>query len=649
MTAVAPPEMVESLVRLKYDAGDRTVGLDQDALQSMFRRYTDYIRDLNNYNVRAVQEEIANALTNLKNECSAEIVEKGHKLEEHLTAKFESLDKDTVAVDLMKLQEKVSKLVREHNETSRLAGAASKTAETALQRAMDVGASQAEMMTGKEARPRPESRSPEGVDDGGGGGAGIDPQLLMKLMALPQQVKDLQERFGGGQTTGAAGESEGGGGGGGVSAGDMSRFASKEDLTNVSYRLKDLANEIGSTSHAASMHGNEIVVLKKEAEATKAALTASRESINKLGYRIDKTNEDLVKCGGLIGKLRSDHDALSSRAAEKSAVDTCMADVKEVKLLCSRELAKVQKGADARFEKADRTFKDVREEVALAAKGRRDIAEQMEAMKDDHSSAEENQTEQRNQLQQSVDERFGKTNAWETEAQGHVTRLQTNVTKLWESVITLGGKAESKADQEEVHNLRTALSMVSDELKGKEQAVLFGARCLSCNRTFDDVQQESGVVDVRAEKNKAKVFAEINRAMHNPNSDPGKPVKLLAVKVGRPGSVISPGTPGVFQSREALNFACGVQDVQIMPMPWGSEQHKRLGAATTGVPETPTRPTTTKSELSPLSPPKSARATRRMAGSSCGVDTFSRREADHQRSHIDFKHPISSLLGSARM
>lgn len=122
-----------------------------------------------------------------------------------------------------------------------------------------------------------------------------------------------------------------------------------------------------------------------------------------------------------------------------------------------------------------------------------------------------------------------------------------------------------KASQEEVDQLRASLTSIAEGLREKEQAVLFGARCLSCNRVFDDVQQDAGAVNLRAAKTKAQVFAEIQRAMRSPRTNPNEPIKLLAVKVGRPATVRTKEGQH-YASRDISQYSFELEDVQLLPI-----------------------------------------------------------------------------------
>merc|ERR1712070_495465 len=122
----------------------------------------------------------------------------------------------------------------------------------------------------------------------------------------------------------------------------------------------------------------------------------------------------------------------------------------------------------------------------------------------------------------------------------------------------------------ELQGLRNALALMAEDAKGREPSVLFGARCLSCNRVFDEVDKEAGNVDLQAEKQREKFYSELQRAFHSPKHDPTKPIKVLSVKVGRAEAMS--GCSGRYNTpysgRDWGSLSCGVEDVQLM-----SERH----------------------------------------------------------------------------
>eukprot|EP00439_Symbiodinium_sp_Y106_P020962 s9126_g2.t1 len=73
-------------------------------------------------------------------------------------------------------------------------------------------------------------------------------------------------------------------------------------------------------------------------------------------------------------------------------------------------------------------------------------------------------------------------------------------------------RAKEKVE-ESIHDFGDKICAFEEAIKDKEQAVHFGARCLSCNRTFDDVVKTPGTVNLPAEKRRAQavVFRGVGR------------------------------------------------------------------------------------------------------------------------------------------
>lgn len=197
------------------------------------------------------------------------------------------------------------------------------------------------------------------------------------------------------------------------------------------------------------------------------------------------------------------------------------------------------------------------------------------------------------------------------------------------------------ANKTEVFTLQKELSGALENMKDKEQSVLFGAKCLSCNRAFDEVEKRAGVVDVQGEKQKAKLFAELTRALHCPNTDPTKPIKMLAVKVGRPGQLTT-GNLGPIEGRD-VTYACGVQDMRFLH----ANRSQAFSDAST---DANSRPGTT-----PV--PGRRCSSRRMPtpenphsrpGTTGSQARQGRVPVKCQGGEVDFKHPLSELLGRDR-
>lgn len=182
----------------------------------------------------------------------------------------------------------------------------------------------------------------------------------------------------------------------------------------------------------------------------------------------------------------------------------------------------------------------------------------------------------------------------------------------------------SKAEESDLVLVRNELSTFAENIKEREQSVLFGAKCLSCNRVFDEVCQEAGAgaVDLPVERQRDALFAHVQRALHSPNIDPMTKIKMLAVKVGRPMPLVGKGGSGTFEGRDGKSFSCGTGDVHLMPPVCGSSliEDGRISAP-------PQRPAST------------PRPQKRRPGSRTDAWQASRKDGP-----LDYIHPLSQLL-----
>jgi len=208
----------------------------------------------------------------------------------------------------------------------------------------------------------------------------------------------------------------------------------------------------------------------------------------------------------------------------------------------------------------------------------------------------------------------------------------------------------TKASSDDVGILKEAVSLLARHDKEREQAVLFGARCLSCNRVYDDVEREPGAVDLQSEKQKTHLFAQVQKALNNPSSDFSKPIKLISVKVGRQQS--APGTDGVgkFNTRDGA-FGYALDDVQLLLRGWkegglDAQRPSTVEGSRMSQPE-PSRP------KGPSSGRPNSVVERSLPGMSSppgmmhtvpsGVPDIPIREGP-----MDYKKPLSNLLSGSR-
>jgi len=194
---------------------------------------------------------------------------------------------------------------------------------------------------------------------------------------------------------------------------------------------------------------------------------------------------------------------------------------------------------------------------------------------------------------------------------------QESLGDLSTSILAFGNKVEHA----DLNVLREEMCQISESVKDREQAVLFGARCLSCNRVFDDVSRDPNAVDLFGEKQRNALFSQVQRALHSPKIDPLAKIKVLAVKIGRPTTVLGQTGYGQFEGRDSSSLACGVDDVQLVPV----------------------REAASKSEMLRTEGSISPRKGRRVKGAP-QRETF---YGGAREGPMDFAHPLSQLLSNS--
>lgn len=142
--------------------------------------------------------------------------------------------------------------------------------------------------------------------------------------------------------------------------------------------------------------------------------------------------------------------------------------------------------------------------------------------------------------------------------------LSRRASEIEGRLLDVEATTDGLANKDHLTKLQDTVSALELDLKDREQAVLFGARCLSCNRVYDEVQKDAGSVSLHADKQRAQLFAEVQRALHSGKANPGL-VNLLAVRVGRKGGETIGGGFGHVETRSGARVARGVEDMELLP------------------------------------------------------------------------------------
>lgn len=104
-------------------------------------------------------------------------------------------------------------------------------------------------------------------------------------------------------------------------------------------------------------------------------------------------------------------------------------------------------------------------------------------------------------------------------------------------------------DKREVLELRDITARISQTIDNRE-GVLFGQRCLSCNRTFADDVQTANAVELDKERQRSALLHEVEQAY---NSTDGGAIKFLSINVGKSGQ--QRGTDGALYHTQDMSAA----------------------------------------------------------------------------------------------
>lgn len=430
---------------------------------------------------------------------------------------------------------------------------------------------------------------------------------------------------------------------------DTSQFAKVEDIKEIQKSMAELREYLEGCEQQDRF-------LEKRLESETSLLKESDERLDEL-MRVSRRNHDAVAAkvhshaSELVQqskKAQTFTRELAEIVRQKADVTTCtaiQAAVTDLSTAWPEEIAHLREHIskiEQSVRECENSVHRVNDEVKHVQEG---VDTHHQEVKTNVKVVEDLCRNSENSIQQ-------KMRPLEVRIGGTIERslgLESRLEELTALVKSMAGKA----DQTDVIALRSSISAMAQDIKDREQAVLFGAKCLSCNRVFDDVQPTAGVVNLPAEKQRAKLFAEVQRAFHSPGSDPAQAIKMLTVKVGRPGSLPRGSGAGPFEGRDSASLACGVEDVTMIPVwkhPIANEGgHDGTHYTKTEAPVSPTiipghkRPATTPARmLAGNNTPQRRWKSSGTQDSKMPPAIVSNKGSD---GFADFKHPLSDIIG----
>lgn len=291
-------------------------------------------------------------------------------------------------------------------------------------------------------------------------------------------------------------------------------------------------------------------------------MSANRRRIEELGVELRKEDKEVEHrvvqslesrlehqrlAGEATGKkLAGALDRLDEQAVKLEAVRAAAAGGEELKRLAAEVQQRGEASARAdeqhalQLEASERAVRELEDRIrAEQEQDGRELRELRERLcahgKDLETAARERAAEHADvqealrSLSQGLEQRAAQGRNAEAKLNMQGGEFGDQLGVLEGQLLDLVGAMEDLQDQvdqserdrrSEADKLQGSISVVASNIKDKQQSVLFGARCLSCNRVFDDVEQEAGKVDPRRDKETAHAMAEIQRAMHNPGAKP---------------------------------------------------------------------------------------------------------------------------------
>mmetsp|Transcript_72721 Transcript_72721/g.157825 ORF Transcript_72721/g.157825 Transcript_72721/m.157825 type:complete len:619 (+) Transcript_72721:62-1918(+) len=604
------PEVPSFCLSLKVDHPSGLVSMDQDPLLKTFRKYRDYIRNLNERSFIVLHNEFTSEIQSIHKEMKVLVRECTGSVETMLETRLEESE--------LVVNKRLEILEADNKRLSEMARRALETAENAVlsgpgetpeqpRRHVPSAAERrrsSALQVVDESEHNSERHSDDEVDDSA---QAVDEEHHDRYQPAKEERRKSEAPVGDGLTRA-----------------DLLPFAKITDLTPFRADIEVLQGDMLTTSEEAKR-------LEGKVDSHFLALTeqdmACRELIKEQSVRIDQLFKQLVEvrehADAQAKKLNKLEDELKTKA-KASALAELKQEVAKVKDMAS--LALPVPGLEVRLGQTEHgihSVKGVAEQTKEGVAALRQLVAEL-GQQIEHCAGELADVSSRADSAQS---RAAGLAAQRSAVTEQVRRLEGRLEECIALVEPLSEGLAAKAEQAEFASLRDSVRALVQDMKDQEQSVLFGARCLSCNRVFDDVQQHAGVVSLHGEKQKEKLFAEVQRALHTPARDPNKTIRMLAVKVGRPAGLSDTRGHGFFEGRDAASLACGLEDVHLVPV--------RGGVESSGEPRLPSMPGSARAVgTEAMQSPR--RRVRKLAGTG---------DVAPSKDGVDFKHQLSHLVG----
>lgn len=516
------PQIPERVVGFKLNPDSGQALLDAEALRTCLSQIVGYIKELQAITTTRMTEEIGDRMKVLKDDLKISIKEGCHEVEREMKEAMAGLE-DKVAANSNRISEVEADLT--------------KTKKTMKAQASSAAAAKKEMeqMAAMTAKVAPEEAKDEAKKET----AAPPPKKEAAPEPVQQQVVQV-----------AAGPPEG------YDQAIRDIEENKFGLANLEMRIE-----------------NDIQAIQRKVERLEKKVDEERERLDALKDSIPALEETFKGQASEISELQDKVQALDDAKVSRKEHSESIEQIEHLQ----GALKKVDSTSQAISVQLERCEDKVTKLETL----RRDLRD---ATEKGEKNAEDTKT-RLDAASASLDDFGLRLGACEHEVSESATVL-ANRANAADKRIEQNSRAveviKTKADVNDVMLLKEAMTGLVQQAREKD-TVLFGAKCLSCNRVFDDVDRSAGSVDNHSDQQRAQVLNEVQRALNHPAGDFSKPIKMLSVKVGRTGNVHAADGSGPYETRET-GYGYPLEDVALMvqsgPVQTGQSTRSRHGQST---------------------------------------------------------------------
>lgn len=298
-------------------------------------------------------------------------------------------------------------------------------------------------------------------------------------------------------------------------------------------KLKEVQDSIAELD---SRIKENLAEMATEAEETGSKLKAKVQSIeDRLSQRFEENADKMDRLRADVDRLRQQRDEDFQRKADRKELEVLQKDMEQIQ--------EFQKDNVTKFDAA-------MQDIAKAQEFVSSVSGMQEQLQDLWLFARKGLQDLREWAAQTFGEHkrdlLLKAHAAEVgdvhdSIRVDIAEIIKRVHQVEGAVSTFGSRM---VDKREVLELKDATARIGQSI-AKREGVLFGQRCLSCNRTFVDQVQTANMVELKKEEQRSALLHEVEQAY---NSTDGGAIKFLSINVGKSGQ--QRGTDGALYNTQ---------------------------------------------------------------------------------------------------